>query len=67
MFDDSIRDPSGFNAGILYEDYNLSPNPVDTISFDNIFIECDFAQGMIVKGKRSGKIHNFTKDVDPGL
>ena len=28
MFDDSIRDISGFNAGTLYEEYNLSPDPL---------------------------------------
>ena len=66
MFDDSIRDLFGFNARTLYEEYNLSPNPVDIISFDNIFLECDIAQGMIFKGRRSGIIHNFTMDVDPG-
>ena len=41
-------------------------NPVDILSFDNIFIETDIAQGMIFKGKRTGIIHNFTMDVDPG-
>ena len=66
MFDDSIRDLLGFNARTLYEEYTLSNNPVDFLSFDNIFIECNIAQGMIFKGKRSGIIHNFTMDVDPG-
>ena len=45
---------------------NLSSNPVDIISFDNIFIETDIAQGMIFEGRRSGIIHNFTMDIDPG-
>ena len=66
MFDDSIRDLLGFNARTLYEEYTLSNNPVDLLSFDNIFIECNIARGMIFKGKRSGIIHNFTMDVDPG-
>ena len=66
MFDDSIRDLLGFNARTLYEEYTLSNNPVDILSFDNIFIECNIARGMIFKGKRSGIIHNFTMDVDPG-
>ena len=35
--DDSIRDLLGFNKTTLFEEYNLSPNPVDIISFDNIF------------------------------
>ena len=66
MFDDSIKDLLGFNARTLYEEYTPSDHPVDIISFDNIFLECNIAQGMIFKGKRSGVIHNFTMDVDPG-
>ena len=50
----------------MWEEYNLSPNPVDNLSFDNIFIHTDIAQGMIFKGKRSGIIYSFTMDVDPG-
>ena len=66
VFDDSIGNLLGFNETILWEEYNLSPNPVDILSFDKIFIETDIAQGMIFKGKRSGIIHNFTMDVEPG-
>ena len=66
MFDDSIRVLLGSNARTLYEEYTLSNNPVDTLSFDNIFIETDIAKGMNFKGKRTGIIHNFTMDVDPG-
>ena len=66
MFDDSVKDLLGFNAMTLYEEYTLSNNPVDILSFDNIFIECNIARGMIFKGKRSGIVHNFTMDVDPG-
>ena len=64
--DDSMGDLPGFNKTTIFEEYNLSPNPVDILSFDNIFLECNIAQGMIFKGKRSGIIHNFTMDVDPG-
>ena len=64
--DDSIRGLLGFNKTSIFEEYNLSPNPVDILSFDNIFIETDIAKGLIFKGKRSGIIHNFTMDVDPG-
>ena len=64
--DDSIGDLLGFNETTIFEEYNLSPNPVDILSFDNIFIETDIAKGMIFKGKRSGIIMNFTMDVDPG-
>ena len=49
--DDSIRDLLGFNKTSIYEKYNLSPNPVDLISFDNIFIETTIAQGKIFKQK----------------
>ena len=64
--DDSIGNILGFDKTSKYKEYNLSPNPVDILSFDNIFIECDIAQGMIFKGKRTGIIHNFTMDVDLG-
>ena len=50
----------------MYKQYSLSPNPVDILSFDNIFLECDIAKGMIFKGRRSGIIHNWTMTVDPG-
>ena len=36
--DDGIRDLLGFNKTSVYENYNLSPKPVDKLSFDNIFI-----------------------------
>ena len=62
----SIGSLLGFNKRTIYDEYNLSDNPVDILSFDNIFIETDIAQGMIFKGKRTGIIHNFTMDVDPG-
>ena len=64
--DDSIRGLLGFNKTTIFEEYKLSPNPVDILSFDKIFIETDIAKGLIFKGKRSGIIHNFTMDVDPG-
>ena len=63
---DSIGSLLGVNKRTIYDEYNLSDNPVDILSFDNIFIETDIAQGMIFKGRRSGIIHNFTMDVDPG-
>ena len=56
----------GFKPKVLQEEYNLSDYPVDILSFDKIFLECDITQGMIFRGKRSGKIHYFTMDVDPG-
>ena len=50
----------------MYEEINLPPNQVTIPSFDNFFLECDIAQGMIFKGKRSGIVHNFVLDVNPG-
>ena len=61
-----MGDLLGFNETTLYEEYNLSPNPVDFLSFDNISLECDIAEGMIFKSKRSGIILNWTMTVDPG-
>ena len=64
--DDSIGNPLGFRESLIYEEYNLSPNPVDILSFDNIFFEYNISQGMIYKAQRSGIIHNWTMTVDPG-
>ena len=66
VFEDSIGNLLGFDETILHEEYNLSKKPVDILSFDNIFIHTDIAQGMIFKGKRSGSFHKFTMDVEPG-
>ena len=66
VFDDTIGDLLGVNETIFWEKNNLSPDHVDILSFDNIFIHTDIAQGMFFKCKRSGIIHNFTMDVDPG-
>ena len=63
---DSLGELLGFAKTTLYEEYNISPNPVDIISFDNIFIECDIAKGMIYRGKQSNIIHNWTMTVNPG-
>ena len=65
-FDGSMGNLLGFNETFLYKKYNLLPNPVEIISFDNIFIETDIAQGMIFKGRRSGIIHIFTINVSTG-
>ena len=64
--DDNIGDLLGFNATTIYEGHNLSLNPVEIISFDNISFECDVAQRMIYRVKGIVIIHNFTMDVDPG-
>ena len=63
---DTIRNLLGFYTVTLYKKYNLSPNPVDILSFDNIFLETENAQGMIFKSRRSRIFHYFTMDVDLG-
>ena len=64
--EDSIGSLLGFNKRTIFEEYNLSDNPVDILSFDIIFIETDIAQGMIFRGRRTGIIHNWSMTVDPG-
>ena len=66
MFEVSMRNLLGFSALTLYEEYNSSPKSVDILSFDNIFLECDIAQGTIFKSKRSAIIQNFIMNVNPG-
>ena len=66
VFDDKIRNLLGFHENILYKDYNLSPNPVDISSIDNIFLEYDIAKPKIYKQKRSGIFHNWGMTVNPG-
>ena len=48
--DNSIRDLLRFIAYTIYEENNLSPNPVDILSFEIIFLEIDNAQRKIFKG-----------------
>ena len=64
--EENIRSLLGFHAIILYKEYNLSPNPVDIILFGVIFLECDIAQVMIFKGRRTGFIHSFIMNVNLG-
>ena len=52
----SIRNLLDYNKTKMYEEFNLSPNPVDILSiilFDNFFRECNIDQGIIFKAKRS--------------
>ena len=42
-----VKNLLGFIASTLYEEYNLSPNSLDILSFDNIFRQNDIAHGMI--------------------
>ena len=66
VFDDSIRNLLDFNETILFKERSLSPNPVDILSNDIIFLERDIAKGRICKQKRSGINHIWTLEVNPG-
>ena len=46
--DGSIQNLVGFNESTIYEEKLLSPNPVVLLSFDNVFLATDSAQGMIL-------------------
>ena len=64
--DDRIRDLLGFNKATKFEEKNLSPNPVDIISFDIILIETDIAKGRNFTEKRNGIIMNWSMNVNSG-
>ena len=49
----------------MYEEHNLLLNPVDILSIDNMFLECEIAQRTKFKRKRSGLMRSFTMDVYP--
>ena len=63
--DESIRNPLGFNASIIYEENIIITNPVDKVSVDKLFIGTDNARVIILKSNRSGILHIFKVDVSP--
>ena len=50
----------------LYEDYKLSANPADLVTFGKKFPGNCFCPGNDFKSKRSRIFHYFTMNVDPG-
>ena len=64
--DDSVPDLLGFISSTIFDEYNLSPLPVDVLSIEKFFLNCDMAQGMMFRGKGSRLNHSITMDVDPG-
>ena len=66
MFGDSIRNLLGFHETMKKKEYNISPNPLDTLSFDIILFECDIAEGNIFKQIRKGINHICTMTVNLG-
>ena len=52
---DILRDLLGYKTSVIHEQYILPPNPVDKLSNDKTFLEIH---------EQSGKIPNFTLDVD---
>ena len=63
---DTIKEVLGFKSKRISDEINNSDYPVDIIPFDNFSIETEIALGMIIDGKRTGVIHNFTLDVNRG-
>ena len=49
--DDSLRNLLGFNGTTIYDEYILSPNPVEILSFDKIFLETNNPYSIIFRGK----------------
>ena len=47
--DDTSRELLGFQTLVIHEEVNLSHNPVEMMSFDEIFLETEFAQGRLSK------------------
>ena len=47
---DTLRDLLGFKPVVICDEYKLSHNPIDILSFDSNFLETDIAQGMTFKG-----------------
>ena len=46
---------------------NITHHLIPSIFYHLImFFECDIAQGLILRGKRSGRLHIFTMNVNPG-
>ena len=63
LADDSIRKVLELSASTIYEEYNLSPYPVDIVLYDNVLHHCDIAQGNIFRGKRSRIFQKIPIDV----
>ena len=61
---DSIREPLGFKPTIVHDGCKLSHNPVDKLSIDYFLLECDIAQALILRGRRTGFVHNSTMPID---
>ena len=50
----------------MYDNYNLSYNPVNILPFDNFFLETGVANGLLFKSKRTRINRTSTKDGDRG-
>ena len=61
-----FRELLGFNERLLTSVRNTLNKVVVILSTSNSFINCSFANGMIIKSDKSGIIHNWTVDVNSG-
>ena len=62
----SLATVLGFNSGILTSGLNISPNIVDIIRINSIYINCDAIKGSFVNGSYSPVLYNFFPTVGPG-
>ena len=53
-----------FNPVVVYEKCDLSPSPVDILSFDKIYFENDITKGKVRKINGTRIIHDFATHVD---
>ena len=56
----------GFNATVLTSGINISPNIVDIIHVNSIYVNCDIIKGSYVNGSYSPVLYNFFPTVGPG-
>jgi hypothetical protein len=62
----SIATLLGFNATILSGAINISPNIVDIININSIYVNCDIIKGSYVNGSNYPVLYNFFPTVGPG-
>ena len=62
----SLANLLGFNASILTSGINISPNIVNIININSIYVNCDIIKGSYVNGTHSPVLYNFFPTVGPG-
>lgn len=62
----SIGKLLGFNKKILKQGIHVSDNLIDIMSINSLNVTCDIAQGSIVNGNLSNRLHTFFPNESPG-